>query len=77
MVVCNGVVYNMVVLLVVRELTTTIAGDSVGFSGIFLKGERLWVTVFHEVEMEVPTSIADNSHENDGKHLEVYYRHLM
>ncbi len=47
------VVYSVVVLLVVRELVAAITGDRLVFSGIFLKGEKLWATVFHEAETEV------------------------
>ncbi len=43
----------MVVYSVVIELTAAITGDRLFFSGIFLKGEKLWASVFHEAEMEV------------------------
>ncbi len=67
MVVCNVVVYSMVVLLVVRELTAAIAGDSVGFSWNFSQRRKIKGDCFPWGG--VPTPIADNSHKNDGKNL--------
>jgi hypothetical protein len=47
-VVCNMVVYSVVVLLVVRELTVAITGDCVVFFWPFSLRRKKLVTVLHE-----------------------------